>query len=251
MCRVQVRCYAELNDCLPREQQFKTFFDSVDECRPVSEVLEQLGIPPAMVDLLLVNGESVDLSHPLHEGDRVSVYPVFETFDIAPLARIRSRPLRKPRFVLDTHLGRLAFHLRMMGFDALYRNDYDDDTLAEISIREGRLLLSRDRRLLERQEIVRGYRVRETNPHRQLIEILRRLDLFRLTAPFTRCLRCNSVLQFVDKLAILHRLPARVMASYDDFRICPGCGKLYWQGTHVQRMKVFIEEALLERNNII
>ncbi len=246
---ILVRCYAELNDCLPAEQRFTSFSVSIEESRPVSVLMDRLGIMPDAIDLLLVNGESVDLSHPLHEGDRVSAYPVFETFDIAPLARIAARPLRQPRFVLDTHLGRLAFHLRMLGFDALYRNDYDDDTLAQISGRERRLLLSRDRMLLERREIVRGYRVQETNPRRQLVEVLRRFDLFRLAAPFSRCIRCNSVLQLVDKLAILHRLPPMVAASYDDFRICPGCGKLYWQGTHVQRMKIFIEEALQERDN--
>lgn len=247
---VQIRCYAELNDCLPPEEQYTTFPVFADDRRPVSEVLGSLGIAPDMVDLVLVNGESVELSFPIREGDRVSAYPVFETFDISTLAKIASRPLRNPRFILDTHLGKLAFHLRMMGFDALYRNDYDDDTLANVSLQEGRLLLSRDRLLLERPEIIRGYRVRETHPRRQLFEILHRFDLFRLAAPLTRCIRCNSVLQFVDKLAILHRLPPRVMASYEDFQICPGCDKIYWQGTHVQRMKAIIEEALQERNNI-
>ena len=250
MISIQVRCYAELNDVLPPEHRFKTFATSEDEGRSVSDLLTHLGISAGNVDLLLVNGESVDLSAPLHHGDRVSAYPIFETFDISPLEKLRSAPLRQPRFVLDAHLGRLAFHLRMLGFDAVYRTDVDDDTLADISIREGRVLLSRDRRLLERGEIIRGHRVRETNPRLQLMEIVQRLDLYRLISPFTRCIRCNSVLQFVDKLAILHRLPPRVIESYSEFRICPGCGKVYWQGTHVQRMKAFIEEALKERNNL-
>ena len=73
--------------------------------------------PHTEVDLIIVNGDSADFKYPLQDGDRVAVYPVFESFDITLLTRLRDRPLRKTAFVLDVHLGKLARRLRMLGFD--------------------------------------------------------------------------------------------------------------------------------------
>ena len=240
MLRAYVRCYAELNDHLPAERKVGTFMHTMDDHTTVSAMLKAIRVPTKEVDLVLVNGESVDLSHVIKHDDRVSVYPVFESFDITSLARLRPRPLRHIRFVLDVHLGKLASHLRMLGFDTLYRSDYTDDDLVSISKIEGRTLLSRDQRLLNGESITRGYCVRATDPRLQLVEVLRRFNLFSSTEPFTICMCCNSLLRPVSKEAIIHRLPPKVKECFDEFQLCRSCDQIFWKGGHYSRMQAFI-----------
>jgi uncharacterized protein with PIN domain len=198
------------------------------------------------VDLILVNGQSVDFSYQLQEGDRVSVYPVFESVDITPLIRLRPAPLREVRFVLDTHLGRLAGYLRMLGFDTLYSNDCDDDRLATIASQEGRILLTKDRGLLKRNIVTHGYCVRSAHPREKLIEVLHRFDLFDQIQPFARCIRCNGLLEEVLKRDVEDQLPPLVRDGYDEFRRCKSCEQVYWKGTHFVRMQQFLDGILQE-----
>ena len=137
------RFYAELNDFLPPERRFTEFAYSFLDAAPVKDRIESFGVPHVEVDLILANGQSVDFAYRVQDGDRISIYPVFEAFDIAGLTRLRPEPLRDPRFVLDVHLGRLAAYLRMLGFDTLYQNHCADERLAEISQSEHRILLTR------------------------------------------------------------------------------------------------------------
>ena len=235
------RFYAELNDHLPAGVRMKDIRHEFQPGATVKDRIEALGVPHTEVDLILVNGRPAGFNCLLRDGDRVSVYPVFEAFDIGPVARLRPAPLREPRFVLDTHLGRLAEYLRLLGFDSLYSNRAGDEELARIERDEKRILLTRDRGLLKRSEVSRGYFVRETDPRAQLIAVLRRFDLFSSVRPLVRCLRCNTVLQPVDKEAIAGRLLERTREHYSEFQSCPGCGRIYWPGSHYQRMRRFVE----------
>lgn len=237
------RFYAELNDFLPSARRMVAFTHCFEGSPSVKDLIEALGVPHPEVDLILVNGESVGFAHQVRDGDRISVYPVFESLDITPLARVRSRPLRETRFVLDVHLGRLAAHLRLLGFDTLYRNDFPDSELAEISSSQGRILLTRDRGLLKRSQVTHGYCLRESDPRCQVVEVLRRFDLFRAIAPFQRCLRCNGLLQPVDKEAICDRLPPRTQRYQDEFYVCPACDRVYWKGSHYERLLRLVESV--------
>lgn len=237
-----IRFYAELNDFLPRKKRqvaFKHFFFGEPA---VKDLIESLGVPHTEVDLVLINGESVEFSRRVRDGDRISVYPVFESIDISPVARVRPEPLREVRFVLDTHLGKLATYLRMLGFDALYRNDFSDEALTEVSVRERRILLTRDRDLLKRGRITHGYFVRSTDLRAQLTEVLHRFDLYRLVRPFCRCLRCSRLLEPVPKEEVTDRLPPKVREYFDEFCFCPGCGRIYWKGSHYEHMEHFVRE---------
>jgi len=234
------RFYANLNDFLPVNRRQVAFTHRFDGQPSIKDTIEALGIPHTEVDLILVNEGSVDFSYLLRDGDRVSVYPVFEQMDIGPAVRVRREPLREVRFVLDVHLGRLASYLRMLGFDTLYRNDYDDPELAQISRDEGRILLTRDRGLLKRSLVTHGYCVRQTNPRAQLVEVVERYDLFRLLAPFQRCVNCNGLLGWIAKEDIGDRLPEETKQRYAEFRICGSCGQIYWKGSHTVRMEQLI-----------
>jgi hypothetical protein len=244
MKQAHFRFYAELNDFLPPERRMVSFVYPFSGSQTVKHLIEASGVPHTEVDLVLVNGRSVDFSHVVEDGDRVSVYPTFEAIDIAPLSRVRPRPLRQTRFVLDAHLGRLAAYLRMLGFDTLYRNDYRDEELSQIAGGEHRILLTKDRGLLKRSAVSHGYYVRETNVRRQLMEVLRRFDLADSISPFVRCMRCNELLEPVGKEAVADRIPPLSREHYDEFRQCGACGRVYWSGSHYRRMERFIEQLL-------
>ncbi len=235
------RFYAELNDFLPPDRRKVAFVRRFKDSGSIKDAIEALGVPHTEVDLIVVNGESVDFSYLVKDGDYISVYPVFESIDITPLVRLRPLPLRETRFVLDTHLGKLAKYLRILGFDALYRNDYQDRELADISSRNRRILLTRDRGLLKRRVVTHGYCVRKTDSWQQLVEVLRRFDLFEAIAPFQRCPRCNGLTEPVAKEIICDRLPPRTRQYYDQFRRCSECGQIYWKGSHYERMQQFVE----------
>lgn len=238
------RFYAELNDFLPSDKRQRTFVYPFELSGSVKDMIEALGVPHTEVDLILANGRSVDFSYLVQDGDRISVYPTFESIDISALVRVRPHPLRETRFVLDVHLGRLASYLRMLGFDTLYQNDYTDEELARLSSREGRILLTRDRGLLKRSVVTHGYCLRAANPREQVVEVLRRFDLFRSIKPFQRCLHCNGLLEPVDKATIIERLPPKTRQYYDEFRRCRKCDRVYWKGTHYRRMQRFIDSVL-------
>jgi len=245
MEQVIFRFYAELNDFLSPERRMTAFSHALLLPASVKDVIESLGVPHTEVDLILVNAVPVGFTCPVRDGDRISVYPGFTSLDVSSLMQLRPQ-LQDVCFAADTHLGRLATYLRMLGFDVLYETSRDDRELSRISAREKRILLTRDRGLLKRGEIIYGYFVRATEPRRQLLEVLRHFNLFRAVAPFQRCLRCNVLLQPISKESIRDRLPPRTAECYHQFQICPGCDRLYWPGSHYEHMQRFIEHVLAD-----
>lgn len=195
-------------------------------------MIEACGVPHTEVDLILANSRSVDFSYVVQDGDRISVFPRFESLDISPILNVRPEPLREVRFVADNHLGRLTRFLRLLGLDTRYEQDWSDPELVRISTSEHRILLTRDVELLKNGSLIHGYYVRATDPRKQLTEIVRRFHLSRRLAPFSRCMVCNGVLASVDKEAIAHRLPPETRTHVDHFAVCTTCDKVYWEGAH-------------------
>jgi len=209
----------------------------------VKDMIEALGVPHPEIDLILVNGASADFSWPVLDGDRISVYPRFHSIDIQSLMQVRLSALPEARFVTDTHLGRLASYLRMLGFDTLYRNVCCDAELAELSRSQGRALLTKDVGLLRRSAVTHGYVVREIHPRRQLGEVVRHFGLSGALAPFQRCLCCNCLLQPAAKEDVEGRLPPRTRELFNEFHLCPACGRIYWKGSHYERMQRFVDSV--------
>lgn len=153
--------------------------------------------------------------------------------------------------MLDTHLGRLAAYLRMLGFDSVYSNSYDDESLARIAHDEKRVLLTRDRGLLKRSMVTYGYCVRHTRPRAQFVDTVRRYELADETQPWSRCVRCNGLLEPVDKSDILDQLEPKTKLYYDDFQRCTVCGQIYWRGSHHERMRNFLAGVLAEARRAV
>ena len=241
---VHLRFYEELNDFLSPDRHKKEFGRILPETTSVKDLIEGCGVPHTEVDLILVNGEPSDFDRQIVDGDRVSVYPIFESLDISDVTRLQERPLRNPRFLVDVNLGKLAGLMRMAGFDTAYRNDAGDDELVEQMLEEDRALLTRDRRLLMRRAVQKGYLVRSDHPPDQLGEVIRRFDLAGMVRPFTRCMHCNGLLHPVDKEKVMHRLRPLTKRYYDTFSQCSGCRRIYWRGSHYERLHPKVRSLL-------
>jgi uncharacterized protein with PIN domain len=244
MATATFRFYEELNDFLAPDRRQREFTVACAQAATTKHMIEALGVPHTEVELILVNGEPANFSRQLEDGDRVAVYPRFEAMSITPLLRVRDMPLRATRFVADAHLGGLAHMLRMLGFDTLYDNQFEDDAIVALAEQEGRIVLTRDRELLKRRAVTHGCYVHALKSETQLREIVERLDLARRARPFTRCLHCNAPLRPVDKASVLDRLPPKVRMHYDRFSTCDACGRVYWEGSHWRNMRRLLDGLL-------
>jgi uncharacterized protein len=244
MSRASFRFYGETNDFLPPAHRETSFHHSFNWKASIKDMVESLGVPHCEIELLLVNGRAVDFEYIVQPNDCIEVYDCHA--DLPVEARQTLRPLLtgKPRFILDTHLGRLASYLRMMGFDTLYRNDYSDDELAFVSNVEQRVLLTRDIGLLKRSLVVYGRFMRQTDPRRQIVEVLHHYKLTTEVVPLQRCLKCNGLLQGVEKSQILQYLTPTTAAYYDVFHQCDQCGQIYWKGSHYNKMQAFMAQVI-------
>ncbi|MGH3441432.1 MAG: Mut7-C RNAse domain-containing protein [Nitriliruptorales bacterium] len=210
------------------------------EPRSVKDAVESVGVPHTEIGRIRVGGDDVGFDALLSDEAEVAVWPSGSMSDPAPLD-----PAPRPaRFVCDVHLGRLAERLRLLGFDTRYRNDLEDDELVEIAADDARWLLTRDRRLLMRAAVTHGCLVRTTDPDEQAVEVAQRFDLAREASPFSRCLRCNGLLEEVAKAAIEHRLQPGTRRDHDEFVRCRDCERLYWPGSHRGPLEAFVSEIL-------
>ena len=234
------RFYAELNDFLADERKQKSFEHALKTPVTIREAIESLNVPLSEVDLILINSKPAELNQRIREGDYISVYPVFESFDISSVSKTRTKPLRTTRFILDAHLGKLAKYLRMLGFDTLYQNDFKDSEIIAIALKEKGIILTRDKSLLKSKDIQHGYYVRATEKHEQLREVVRKFDLYNQFHSFTRCMTCNTKLVSKKKEEIIHKLDPETTAIFNEFYYCPYCDKVFWKGSHFERMEKLI-----------
>jgi uncharacterized protein len=239
-----IRFYGELNDFLTPQRRGRLIPRRFDVPPSVKDAIESLGVPHPEVGLIVVNTEPSPFSRLLQRGDFVSVYPAFHSIDIGSLPPLRPPLEGRPRLVLDVHLGRLAAYLRLMGFDTLYRTYCGDPELAAISVAERRILLTRDRGLLKRAEVIYGYWVRHTEPRKQLLEIVRRYDLTAHVDLFSRCLVCNGPLVPVSKEEVRSHVPPRALVVFNEFHSCAHCERVYWKGSHYRRMMLMMGRLL-------
>jgi uncharacterized protein len=242
----EFRFYEELNDYLPPGLRKRSFMRAVSGTPSVKDAVEAIGVPHTEIDLILVDGRSVRFNYRVRGGERIAVYPMFERFDISPLHRLRPKPLRNPRFVVDVHLGTLARYLRLLGFDTVYRNDLTDPELAALAARQRRVLLTRDVGLLKRKTVTRGYWLRAHDPERQIEEVSSALQLQRLIRPFIRCLACNGQLAPMDRGDARDQVPQRVYRRFRKFVHCGRCRRVYWRGTHFQRLHRLVARVRAE-----
>ena len=177
------RYYEELNDFLPKEKRGKIFFYYFRDSLSIKSDIVNQGVPPGEVDFVLVNGTSVGFDYQLQDGDRISIYPVFESIDISSVTRLRDKPLRQTKFILDVHLEKLAHKLRIFGFDVLYRNDLQEVEMIATALEDRRIILTRNQKVLKNEKVTHEYLVQTTDVELQFEEIVRRFDLYGQIPP--------------------------------------------------------------------
>jgi uncharacterized protein with PIN domain len=144
------------------------------------------------------------------------------------------------RFVADAMLGTLAKWLRILGYDALFDTSLNDNELVRLARAEDRVLLTRDHELAQRRG-VQTLLIHDEELDGQIHQVLADLDLEPAQA-FSRCPVCNEPLEPLDPQAARARVPAYVARTQRTFKICPVCQRVYWRGTHWQRMEKRLEK---------
>jgi uncharacterized protein with PIN domain len=167
-------------------------------------------------------------------GQRVGAEPRVRPYD----ERLASR------FMADAMLGKLSRWLRILGFDTAYQEHIADADLVRRALEERRLILTRDRALPEEWSVSEVVVIAADDPVAQLREIAPRLRLAERARIFTRCSRCNTCLQPAEPGEVRDRVPERVLRERERLQRCPGCGRVYWEGSHTDRMRSVLEEAL-------
>ena len=212
----------------------------LSERTSVKDIIEACGVPHPEVDLILVDGQATGFERVVAQDAVVDVHGIDpERFTLFPENRLQVHNIRK--FVADGHLGKLVRDLRLLGIDVTYDRDAQDPALVKISSGQDRALLTRDRRLLMHSAIRHGCYLRSQNPLEQTIQVMNRFDLSANLAPFSRCLRCNALLEPADKQKIIHQLEPLTKVYYNEFRRCPECSQVYWSGSHFEKLQKRIQ----------
>jgi uncharacterized protein with PIN domain len=238
--KVRLRFHGDLNFFLVSKAGDAVIERALAEKTSIKDVIESCGVPHPEVDLILVDEDSVGFDQTLAKDAKVEVFPVENRDTVRTEKRLQTIGIL--RFVADGHLGGLTRNLRLLGFDIAYDQNADDRQLLNVMAHENRALLTRDRRLLMHAIVQHGYYPRSQNADEQTVEVVRRFDLSELIAPFTRCLRCNALLEQTAKAEIIDKLEPLTKIHYDQFRRCPGCKQIYWSGSHFPKLQKRIEE---------
>jgi uncharacterized protein with PIN domain/sulfur carrier protein ThiS len=236
---LRLRFHSDLGFFLNRKTVAAVVERALAEKTSVKDVIESCGVPHPEVDLILVNGKPVDFNYTIASDVDIEVFPVGDQYTQCTEQRLQVPIIMS--FVIDGHLGGLARNLRLLGFDVAYNSQAHDQQLLGLMRSENRALLTRDRRLLMHAIVRHGYCPRSQDPDEQTIEVVRRFHLLKSIAPFTRCLRCNALLEKVSKDDVIEKLEPLTKMYYEQFRRCTGCGQIYWPGSHFSRLQKRLE----------
>lgn len=219
------RFYEELNDFLPKHRKKIDFEAAFNKRKSIKDFIEEFGVPPTNVDLVLINGKSVDFNYIVKDGDRVSVYPVFESFNIQNVTLLRKYPLRRIRFIADIYLKNIVKPMRMLGFDVDFNGSYTTLDIVEKSIREKRIILTKRKELLKSKSITHGMMVRSGTAVKQVTYIMDDLDIYDRIKPFSRCLGCNDPLKNQQTRQIMDSISPETKRIFQKDLLCKSCGK--------------------------
>ena len=245
MALIKFTFHDHLKRLLHRDLREPVFFEhTLERKASIKDVVESLGVPHPVVGMLTVNCQEVDFNYILQDNDTVNVTPLRPPVDPFSPTLLRPVPLTRLGFAADVNVGRLALLLRMLGFDTVYENNLRSSRLAEIAHHENRILLTRDTTLLRRKIVMHGYLPHSQVPEEQAQEVIELYDISNQAKPLSRCLPCNGMLVPIDKEKIIDRLEPLTKKYYNIFHICPDCNRIYWPGSHQQKLVAAVDRIL-------
>jgi uncharacterized protein with PIN domain len=206
----------------------------------VKDVIEACGVPHPEVDLILVNGQPTNFAFVLDGEAEVAIYGTRSRSTFFPKDRLQIATAES--FIADVHLGKLTRNLRALGVDVACSHPASDKDLLDSALAENRILLSRDRRLLMHRVVENAYCPRSDQPLAQTLEVIVRFNLESRLSPFTRCIRCNGLLQIASKAEVIDKLEPLSRIFYHEFRRCLACGHVYWRGSHFDKLQRRVDE---------
>jgi uncharacterized protein with PIN domain len=244
-----IHLHGDLARLLPRHLRGQERIEApLSRRASIKDLIESYDVPHTEVGRLTVAGRELSFAHIVGEEETIEVYPQVAPVDPLRPTLLRPQPLSHIAFTVDQNVGKLAMLLRLAGFDTLYHHGISDPELAELNSASGRILLTKDKDLLKRKKVEFGRLVREILPERQLAEVVTLFGLKGEARPFSRCLRCNDgILEPVEKELILHLLEPLTIKYYDHFNRCNRCGRIFWAGTHREKMAKLLDRLGLLR----
>lgn len=152
----------------------------------------------------------------------------------------------RPVFMVDAMLGNLAKKLRLLGYDSTYFSSIDDEKLIKIAKSQKRILLTKDEQLTDiaKKQDIDAIRISGDDEIEQISQINRmvKLDKFEFNTNTARCSLCNSVLDPVEKHRITGKVPDGILERVEEFWVCKGCKKIYWEGSHFEKLQKFVNQ---------
>ena len=140
----------------------------------------------------------------------------------------------RSEFVADVMVGKLARWLRILGYDVLYSNRFEDDEILHIARSENRIVLTRDVELHQRG-LGQSVLIANDDYNEQIRQVISECGLHKF-AVLSRCAECNTPLAEADKESVFLKIPPYVYLTHDQFALCPTCDRVYWHGTHTSEM---------------
>lgn len=245
---VTFRFYAQLNDFLPIHKRGKPFLYYFWGNPSINNAIQAQHVPHTEVNMILVNGRRVKPDFRIKPGDRISVYPDFKLLNTDGFHQAKE-PTDPQKFVVDANLGKLTKYLRMLGFDSLYDNRFEDEEIIRIATDEDRLILTRDLEMLKNSKVTQGYFLRSSQPEQQLLEVNEKFDLYRYFRAFSRCMICNGRVKSVEKSKVKDLVKEETYRIFSDFYQCNQCRQIYWKGSHYEKMEALVNSLKESKNN--
>ncbi len=240
---VRIKFYYRLTKFLTNKTQKFIIHNFIDQTS-VKDLVESFNIPHTEVDVILVNGKSVDFDYMIKNDDRIEVFPDRALCSTKKIIPLKSLIKGKPKFIADVHLGKLVREMRKLGLDVIYNNQFSDDEIVEISYKERRIILTRDIGLLKRKKVKYGLYLLNEKTNQQLKEIFQNTKIKTSVNPLSICLECGTKLKRMSKKKALEQLNHFWFEKETLFYHCGKCKKIYWQGSHYKRMMKSIKKEI-------
>lgn len=241
---VRIKFHDWLSEFLRRKTKKYIVHKFIDQTS-IKDLIESFNIPHTEVDVIIVNGKSVNFNYLVQNDDRIEVFPESKRYFNFNVYHLKPKLKGRPKFICDVHLGKLFKIMRMSGLDVLYSNNYTDEEIVEISTKDDRIILTRDTGLLKRKNVKYGHFVRGNNPEKQFLDILVSYSLLKYLKPFSLCLNCGTKLKRISKKNVLNQLKDFKFREGIKFYYCKQCNQTLWEGSHFDNMKKRIDALLL------
>ncbi|MFN4150951.1 MAG: Mut7-C RNAse domain-containing protein [Candidatus Sericytochromatia bacterium] len=238
----EFKIFGELNYFISKKRKDISFNYDFDDNPSIKDSIEAIGVPHVEVGKIIVNNEEIDFNYKLQNNDKVEVYSFYENAIISKL-----RPeIELYKFMTDENVGGMAKYLRMLGLNTIMIPEISDKEVARIAEKENRILLSRDFGLLKRKNVTHGLFLRSTNTEEQIYEAIKKFKLEKLLKPFSICIECNGEIKVITSEQLLKedKVEDGVLKDYNEFFRCANCKKVFWKGSHYQRMRLLVDKYI-------